>query len=193
MLFNKFDQCVPCSRSVYEPAHTAHKTPTEGHSIKKTSAPPVTTTVLLQAQASMIQMVSRLKTKESEMTPMIRAPIRWGLLFGMLVVDGMGYVLRLETPPCDHPPLDDPIVLVKGKSESVRNTHRKDRQSYTPSSSRSSSTSSKHRPSVRRVTAQRDLATASSSSGPVHRLCRQTSLTSVSDKSTTRSAPRQFH
>jgi hypothetical protein len=59
-------------------------------------APSVTTIVLLQVQASMIQVISKLKTQKKGITTAVQVPIRWGLLFGLLVVDNVARALQVD-------------------------------------------------------------------------------------------------
>lgn len=59
-------------------------------------APSVTTIVLLQVQASMIQVISKLKTQKKGITTVVQVPIRWGLLFGLLVVDNVARALQVD-------------------------------------------------------------------------------------------------
>ncbi|CAO3597985.1 unnamed protein product [Absidia cylindrospora] len=60
------------------------------------NAPSVTTIVLLQVQASMIQVISKLKAQKKGITTVVHVPIRWGLLFGLLVVDNVARALQVD-------------------------------------------------------------------------------------------------
>ncbi|KAI8092972.1 uncharacterized protein BX664DRAFT_328621 [Halteromyces radiatus] len=60
------------------------------------NAPSVTTIVLLQVQASMIQVISKLKVHNKGIQNVVQVPIRWGLLFGLLVVDNVARALQVD-------------------------------------------------------------------------------------------------
>lgn len=73
--------------------------------------PSVTTTVLLQVQASMIQVISKLHgDNKKPIQSMVKLPLRWGLLVGLLVVDNVARVLHVDEEMAnlqqqsDHPP-----------------------------------------------------------------------------------------
>lgn len=193
MLYDKSDHGLFCNSALssisrsQEQLQSSHKWHT-----RKTQAPSVTTTVLLQAQASMIQTISKLKTqKKGFFAQMVQAPLRWGLILGLYVVDGVASVLRLDQDNkiCSHQQskVGDSIASEEKRRQSVgstddssasspqqrrpkgstRSRDKKDRplstssSSSSKSSSRSSSVSNNHWPSVRRVTARRDLTAAS--------------------------------
>ncbi|KAI8328912.1 hypothetical protein BC941DRAFT_457557 [Chlamydoabsidia padenii] len=58
--------------------------------------PSVTTIVLLQVQVSMIQVIARLKKQKKGITTVVRAPIRWGLFLGLMVVDNVARALQVD-------------------------------------------------------------------------------------------------
>ncbi|CAO3618812.1 unnamed protein product [Cunninghamella echinulata] len=59
--------------------------------------PSVTTIVLLQVQASMIQVISKLHgDNKKPIQSMVKLPLRWGLLVGLLVVDNVARVLHVD-------------------------------------------------------------------------------------------------
>ncbi|SAM03877.1 hypothetical protein [Absidia glauca] len=193
MLYDKSNHDLFCNSAVsninrsQEQGRPSHKWHT-----RTAHAPSVTTTVLLQAQASMIQMISKIKTqKKGLLASLVQVPVRWGLLLGLYVVDGVASALRLDQDSriCSHQRSvgGDSIASDEKRRQSVGSTddsrapspqqrrpqgsarlrNKKDRplstssSSSSKSSSRSSSVSNNHQPSVRRVTARRDLTAAS--------------------------------
>jgi hypothetical protein len=44
----------------------------------------------------MIQVISKLKTQKKGLTTVVQVPIRWGLLFGLLVVDNVARALQVD-------------------------------------------------------------------------------------------------
>ncbi|KAI8073378.1 hypothetical protein BC940DRAFT_291181 [Gongronella butleri] len=85
-------------RDVFYPGGAVHLGggPRDGHSNDDGPSPSVTTIVLLQVQASMIQAISHLHKTKSQIPQVVQTPLRWGLLFGLVVVDNVARALHVE-------------------------------------------------------------------------------------------------
>ncbi|CAO3616790.1 unnamed protein product [Cunninghamella blakesleeana] len=67
------------------------------HHHESIQAPSVTTIVLLQVQASMVQVISKLRSENKKpIRNMVKLPLRWGFLVGLLVVDNVARVLHVD-------------------------------------------------------------------------------------------------
>ncbi|ORX47139.1 hypothetical protein DM01DRAFT_1385912 [Hesseltinella vesiculosa] len=82
------------------------------------AVPSVTTIVLLQVQASMIQVISRLHQSKEHIPQMVQVPLRWGLLLGLVVVDNVARAMHV----------DQEMVTVRGNMEDQSTVYTSDDQ-----------------------------------------------------------------